>query len=251
MIDIATVQSGAFKILINGISKIIDKGKLIFTEEKIKMFESNKDKDILIHLNLYSERFEKYFVKGKKEINVDFKLLQKITKTIKNNETIGITYNEGDTFWTLKSFDSDKGINKSYKINLIQYESDEINIPPTGFNYEISLSTIYFKDLLNQSKFISSDKINISFNVRSIKFNFKNESIEKEVVIEENKDNMYIDYISDSELIEGEFNYDNILKCCFFTNLCNMLKIYFIKDFPIVFRYDIASLGDMKLLFHQ
>ena len=66
MIDIATVQSGAFKILINGISKIIDKGKLIFTEEKIKMFESNKDKDILIHLNLYSESFEKYFVKGKK-----------------------------------------------------------------------------------------------------------------------------------------------------------------------------------------
>ena len=253
MIDIATVQSGAFKNFINGISKIIDKGKLIFTEEKIKMFESNKDKDkdILIHLNLYSESFEKYFVKGKKEINIDFKLLQKITKTIKNNETIGITYNEGDTFWTLKSFDPDKVINKSYKINLIQYESDEINIPPTEFNYEISLSTIYFKDLLNQSKFISSDKINISFNVRSIKFTFKNESIEKEVVIEENKDNMYIDYISDSELIEGEFNYDNILKCCFFTNLCNMLKIYFIKDFPIVFRYDIASLGDMKLLFHQ
>ena len=53
MIDIATVQSGAFKIFINGISKIIDKGKLIFTEENIKMLESDKDKNILIHFKLY------------------------------------------------------------------------------------------------------------------------------------------------------------------------------------------------------
>ena len=68
MINIATVQSGAFKILINGISKIINKGKLIFTEEHIKMLETDKGKDILIHLKLYSENFEEYFVKEKKEI---------------------------------------------------------------------------------------------------------------------------------------------------------------------------------------
>ena len=61
---------------------------------------------------------------------------------------------------------------------------------------------------------------------------------------------MYIDYSSDSELIQSDFNYKNILKCCEFTNLCNLLKIYFKKDFPIVFIYSIANLGDMKLLFH-
>jgi len=251
MINIATVQSVAFKILINGISKIINKGKLIFTEEHIKMLETDKGKDILIHLKLYSENFEEYFVKEKKEINIDFKLLQKITKNIKNNETIRIIYNENDTFWTLKSFDSDKSINKSYKINLIHYERDEINIPPTEFNYEVSLSTTYFKELLNQSKFISSDKINISFNGKAMKFNIKNENIEKEVFIQENKDNMYIDFYlgPDSELINSDFNYNNILKCCYFTNLCNMLKIYFKKEFPIVFIYSIASLGNIKLVF--
>ena len=249
MINIATVQSGAFKIFINGISKIINKGKLIFTEENIKMLESDKDKNILIHFKLNSENFEEYFVKEKKEINIDFKILQKITKTIKNNEIIRIIYNENDTFWVLKIIDTDKGINNSYKINLIQYENDEINIPPTEFNYEVSLSTTSFKELLNQSKFISPDKINISFDCHILKFNFKNENIEKEVSIKENKDNMYIDYSSDSELIQSDFNYKNILKCCEFTNLCNLLKIYFKKDFPIVFIYSIANLGDMKLLF--
>jgi hypothetical protein len=249
MINIATVQSRAFKILINGISKIIDKGKLIFTEEHIKILETNKDNDILIHIKLYSENFEEYFVKEKKEINIDFKILQKITKTIKNNETIGITYNEGDTFWTLKLSDSEKGINNSYKINLIQYEKNEINIPPTKFNSEVSLSTTSFKELLNQSKFISSDKINVSFDGVSLIFNFENKNIEKEVLIQENKDNMYIGLNSDSELIEGDFDYKNILKCCEFTNLCNMLNIYFKKDFPIVFLYNIANLGVIKLLF--
>jgi len=71
----------------------------------------------------------------------------------------------------------------------------------------------------------------------------------KEVSIGENKDNMYINCSSDSELIQNDFNYKNILKCCEFTNLCNLLNIYFKRDFPIVFKYNIANLGDMKLLF--
>lgn len=252
MIDITTVQSVAFKILINGISKIIDKGKFIFTEENIKMLESDKNENILIHFKLYSENFEKYFVKEKKEINIDFKILQKITKTIKNNEIIRIIYNENDTFWTLEINNTDKSIKNSYKINLIQYDKSDINISPTEFNYEVSLLTTSFKELLNQSKFISSDKINISFDGEALKFNVKNENLEKEILIIENKDNMYIYSSSepDSELIQNDFNYKNILKCCEFTNICPLLKIYFKRDFPIVFKYDIANLGDMKLLFH-
>ena len=250
MIDIATVQSGAFKIFINGISKIIDKGKLIFTEENIKMLETDKEKNILIHFALYSENFEEYFVKEKKEINIDFKILQKITKTIKNNEIIRIIYNENDTFWTLKIIDTDKGINNSYKINLIQYDKQDINIPPpTEFNYEVSLSTTSFKELLNQSKFISPDKINISFDGTALKFNFKNENLEKEILIIENEENMYINCSPDSELIQNDFNYKNILKCCEFTNLCNLLNIYFKNDYPIILKYNIANLGDMKLVF--
>lgn len=249
MINISTVQSGAFKILINGISKIIDKGKLIFTEEHIKMLETNKENDILIHIKLYSENFEEYFIKEKKEINIDFKILQKITKNIKNSEIIRILYNENDTFWTLKMSDPEKGIINSYKINLIQYENNQINIPSTKFNFELSLSTTSFKELLNQSKFISSDKINVSYDDISLKFIFKNKDIEKEVLIQENKDNMYIGFNSGSELIEGDFDYKNILKCCEFTNLCNMLNIYLKKDFPIVLKYNISNLGDIKLLF--
>ena len=247
MINISTVQSGAFKILINGISKIIDKGKLSFTKEHIRMLKCNKDNDILLHFKLYSENFEDYNVKEKQEINIDFKILQKITKNIKNNETLRIIYNENDTFWILETNDIEKGVNNSYKINLIQYDEEEINIPPSKYN-EVSLSTIYFKELLNESKFISPDKINISFNSNIIKFKFKNENLEKEVLIRENEDNKYINYNSDSE-IRGDFNYKNILKCCEFTNLCNLLKIYFKNDYPIILKYDIANLGDMKLVF--
>ena len=48
-------------------------------------------------------------------------------------------------------------------------------------------------------------------------------------------------------IIQGEFSLKNLsyfIKC---TNLCNSIEMYLENDLPLIVKYSVASLGDIKL----
>ena len=52
---------------------------------------------------------------------------------------------------------------------------------------------------------------------------------------------------NDSTIIQGEFSLKNLgyfIKC---TNLCNSIEMYLENDLPLIVKYSVASLGDIKL----
>ena len=57
----------------------------------------------------------------------------------------------------------------------------------------------------------------------------------------------YIKKQEDSKIIQGEFSLKNLsyfIKC---TNLCNSIEIYLENDLPLIVKYSVASLGEIKL----
>ena len=49
------------------------------------------------------------------------------------------------------------------------------------------------------------------------------------------------------KIIQGEFSLKNLgyfIKC---TNLCNQIEMYLENDLPLVVKYNVASLGEIKL----
>jgi hypothetical protein len=50
-----------------------------------------------------------------------------------------------------------------------------------------------------------------------------------------------------SKIIQGEFSLKNLsyfIKC---TNLCPQIEVYLENDLPLVVKYNVASLGEIKL----
>ena len=50
-----------------------------------------------------------------------------------------------------------------------------------------------------------------------------------------------------SQIIQGEFSLKNLgyfIKC---TNLCSQIEMYLENDLPLVVKYNVASLGEIKL----
>ena len=50
-----------------------------------------------------------------------------------------------------------------------------------------------------------------------------------------------------NKVIQGEFSLKNLnyfIKC---TNLCNQIEIYMENDMPLIIKYNVASLGEIKL----
>jgi len=57
----------------------------------------------------------------------------------------------------------------------------------------------------------------------------------------------FIQKQNDSTIIQGEFSLKNLgyfIKC---TNLCNSIEMYLENDLPLIVKYSVASLGDIKL----
>ena len=57
----------------------------------------------------------------------------------------------------------------------------------------------------------------------------------------------YIIKQDNSKIIQGEFSLKNLsyfIKC---TNLCSSIEIYLENDLPLVVKYNVASLGEIKL----
>jgi hypothetical protein len=51
-----------------------------------------------------------------------------------------------------------------------------------------------------------------------------------------------------SKVIQGEFSLKNLgyfIKC---TNLCSQIEVYLENDLPLVVKYNVASLGAIKLM---
>ena len=65
IINIKTVQSGAFRILIEALKEILTDTNIIFDETGIKLIATDSSKIVLIHMKLHSENFEHYYCQKK------------------------------------------------------------------------------------------------------------------------------------------------------------------------------------------
>jgi proliferating cell nuclear antigen len=55
----------------------------------------------------------------------------------------------------------------------------------------------------------------------------------------------------DNKIVQGVFSLKNLsyfIKC---TNLCNQIEMYLENDLPLIVKYNVASLGEIKLCLAQ
>ena len=243
--EIKTFQSLAFKILINGVSKIIDHGTLIFREDGIKLIDTHDG--VLVHFKLLSEKFESYITDGISEINVDFVSLQKITKNIQNDDTLILKKEKDDDYWSIELRKIEKNTINKFQIKIINKDKDSPIIPPVEFDTELSIPSEELKKILGQMKFISPKNISIIFNDKLI-FTCGNEVVNNVYILE--KEPLKIVALQDkSTHAAGVFHYNKLLYCLPLTDLSNEINIYIKNDYPLIIQYSVANLGHIKLVF--
>ena len=83
---IQTVQSGAFRILIEALKEILTDTNLIIDNTGIKLIATDNSKIVLIHMKLHSENFEHYYCKEK----INFSEMWNLCLTQKKHQKFGI-----------------------------------------------------------------------------------------------------------------------------------------------------------------
>jgi proliferating cell nuclear antigen len=259
ILTIQTIQISAIKTLMTALKDILLETNITITKQGIKIINMDKSHTILAHLNLYSENFETYDCKMDKIIiGVNMMHLYKLINTIDNDDTLTIyieedDYNDGIVkFLGLKFENGEIKQQKIQKLRLIEPDNEELEIPDVKFSSVLNLPSSDFQKIIRDLSCIS-DKIEIrsvsTDNGVELFFKCSGSFAQAEIRRSENEGTMNSinNNKSSNKIIQGEYSLKNLgyfIKC---TNLCNEIEIYLENNLPLVVKYNVASLGEIKL----
>ena len=252
-LTIKTVQIAPFRILMAALKDILLETNIIFTKQGIKIINMDKTHTILVHLFLKAENFEFFECKEEKIIvGVNILHLFKLITTIDNDDTLTIyiendDYNEGIvTELGLKFENGNIKQSKIQKLKLIEPEQDELEIPDVKFSSVINMPSNDFQKIIRDLANIS-EKIEIKSVEDELIFKCCGQFAKAEIRRSENNANMQILNKQHNKIIQGEYSLKNLLYFIKCTNLCNQIEIYLENNRPLIVKYNVASLGEIKM----
>lgn len=248
---IKTVQISPFRTLMVALKDILLETNFTFQKDGIRIVNMDKSQTILVHMHLNADNFEYYECKKEKIIvGVNMLHLFKLINTIDNDETLSIyieeqDYNDGIVeFLNLKFENKNIKQCKVQKLRLIEPEQEELTVPNVKFSSIINMPSSDFQKIIRDLNNIS-DKLEIKSVKNQLVFKCDGPFANAEIIRSESDGMGFIQ--KNNNIIQGEFSLKNLnyfIKC---TNLCNQIEIYLANDLPLIVKYNVASLGSIKL----
>jgi proliferating cell nuclear antigen len=254
VLTIKTVQIAPFRVLMTALKDILLETNISFQPDGIRIINMDKSHTILVHLYLAASNFEFYECKKEKIIiGVNMFHLFKLINSIDNDDTLTIYIENNDYYdgivshLALKFENGDIKQCKTQKLKLIEPEQDELEVPDVKFSSIINLPSGDFQKIIRDLSCIS-DKLEIKSVGNELIFKCQGQFASAEIHRAESDGSMeFILKQDSSKVIQGEFSLKNLgyfIKC---TNLCQQIEVYLENDLPLVVKYNVASLGEIKL----
>jgi len=254
VLTIKTVQIAPFRTLMIALKDILLETNISFQPDGIRIINMDKSHTILVHLYLAASNFEFYECKKDKIIiGVNMFHLFKLINSIDNDDTLTIYIENNDYYdgivshLALKFENGDIKQCKTQKLKLIEPEQDELEVPDVKFSSIINLPSADFQKIIRDLSCIS-DKLEIKSVGNELIFKCQGQFASAEIHRAEADESMkFILKQESSKVIQGEFSLKNLgyfIKC---TNLCPQIEVYLENDLPLVVKYNVASLGEIKL----
>jgi proliferating cell nuclear antigen len=254
VLTIQTVQIAPFRTLMTALKDILLETNISFQPDGIRIINMDKSHTILAHLYLASQNFEFYECKKEKIIiGVNMFHLFKLINSIDNDDTLSIYIENGDyvdgvvSHLALKFENGEIKQCKTQKLRLIEPDPEELEYPDVKFSSVINLPSADFQKIIRDLSSIS-EKLEIKSVGSELIFKCSGQFASAEIHRAESDGSLgFILKQDSSKIIQGEFSLKNLgyfIKC---TNLCSQIEVYLENDLPLVVKYNVASLGEIKL----
>ena len=253
ILTIKTVQIAPVRVLMTALKDILLETNIYFTKSGIKIINMDKSHTILVHLVLPACNFEYYEISTDKIIaGVNMFHLFKLINTIDNDDTLTIyiekeDYTDGIVHYLGLKFENNNiKQSKTQKLRLIEPDQEELSIPDIKFSSVLNMPSSDFQKIIRDLGAIS-DKLEIKSVGNELLFLCNGQFANAEIRRSECDNLQFVEKKDNSYIIQGEFslkNLNNFTKC---TNLCNQIEMYLENDLPLIIKYNIASLGSIRL----
>lgn len=254
---IKTIQTGAFKTLINALKDIIIECNIIFTPNGIKIVNMDKTQTVVVYLDLPADKFEEYTCNCEKII-ICINLINfvRVLTTLETNDTL-IMYIDNNHYddGFVSSFTiriESKANNQIWTTHLhvVDTATEETFFPDMKFTTEITMPSIDFqKNIRGLANF--TNKIEIRAVGDELSFNCSGDVADSNIMRPSTSTAAAKESCGSIEVVQGVFSsrtLSNFIKC---TNLCPQIVLYLGNNMPLVVQYSVANLGILRLCLAQ
>lgn len=250
LLEIQTVQSSTIKLVVDALKEILVDVNLEFDESGLKIVAIDNKHVVLVHLKLDAARFERYFCERKLYVGINILKLHMLIKTISNNDVLTLFVEKEDpNYLGILIENPEKHIRTTYKLNMMDIEVVNVTIPPTDFQTVVTMPSIHFQKIIRDAHNLA-DYIEFRNVGNSLCLRCKGDFASQETVLGTDKSlglNIAKNNQKNHEIVQGIFSLKYLSTFTKCTNLCNVVEIFLKNDFPLILKYNVASLGEIKL----
>lgn len=244
-----TVQAPVFKVLIEALKDILSDANFIFDKSGVKLMGMDNTHTVLVCMTLNAKRFEFYKCNERQTVGINMMHFYKLMKTMSNQDTLTFKIiKEQQNLLGVCIENQEKNTSTSYKINLMDLQEENFEIPPVTFDSVITMPSNDFQKILRDMHYIA-DYVEIKCFGDSLIFSCKGEYASQETVVGTTVEGLRFTKKSkdDTNIVQGVFNLKHLVLFTKCTNLSNSVEIFLKNDYPLITKYSVANLGHIKM----
>ena len=243
VLELKTVQTGVFNTLIEALKELLTDTVIEFDADGLKVITTDMAHVILVHLRLHASKLESYVCDRQKIlVGINMMNMHKIIKASNSGDTLSMSMFDDDMCKLHITFEnSEKNSKATYSLNLLDMDSTDIpEIPPEYFPSVITLPSGDFQKICRDMHNIA-DKVEIRSIGNQLMFRCCGDFCNQETILSDASN------LPTNDIVHGLFNLKYLTLFTKCTNLCNTVELYLKNDYPLIVRYMVPSLGEIKL----
>jgi proliferating cell nuclear antigen len=254
LFEIKTVQSGAFRTLIEALKEILTEANLEFDPQGLKIMAVDETHTVLVYMRLLSDKFETFYCPAKHVLGVNMIYFFKLIKTMGNNDSLTLYLPASNpNKLGIRMENSEKSTVTNYFLKLFDTDVEDIQIPSLNFTSIIHMPSTDLQKICRDMNALG-EKLDVEITSSAADLIFKciGDFAEQETIISENNgtSNMKVHKSSgnSAEIVQGIFQLKHLVLFTKCTSLCPSIELYLKNDYPLILRYTVANLGEVKLV---
>jgi proliferating cell nuclear antigen len=219
----------------------------------LRIKEVNKTSSILVHCKLDADKFDHYeykYHKKKLTIGINLANLLKALKCMTNFDTMTWAIDDEDINKLIVILQNiERKEKKIFKLNLMDLDDEKYEVDPVKFPfYAIMPSTEFHKYCKDMSTV--SEKMDIKCTSDHLFFNGLGSIGDFQFSLGESVGGLTIGVNTEdkNEIVQGLFELKYLIIFTKCTSLCGQVTLFLKNDYPLIVKYSVANLGEIKLV---
>jgi proliferating cell nuclear antigen len=203
---------------------------------------------VLVYLRLHADRFNEYYCPQKFVLGINMIYLFKLIKTLSNNDSLTLFLPASNpNKLGIRAENAEKGTTNTWMMKLFDTNVENIEFPNISFTSIIHMPSVDFQKICRDFNALA-EKLEITSSNSDLIFRCVGDFVDGETVIMSNNQSGVEVERNTNEIVQGMFELKYLVLFTKCTNLCTSTQIHLKNDYPLVLRYMVANLGEVRLV---